>query len=60
MLGAGEGGELALEQPDLGPHHVLPVREHTRDGGVDLRFQARLLGGQVDEGNRDTRRCATK
>ena len=46
---AAKGGEFFFQFGHFGPEDVLPVREHFLYARVDLVFNARLLGGEVDE-----------
>ncbi len=52
MLGAAEGGELALEGAHLRAEHELAVVEHARDRGVDGGAETAALGRDVDERDR--------
>ena len=52
MGGAGKGGQLLLEKLDLRAHHILAMGQNPRDRRVDLRPQPRLLGGEIDKGDR--------
>lgn len=51
VLGAGVGGEAFFQFGHFGAEDVAAMGQDTLDGGVDLVFDARLLGGQIDKGN---------
>jgi hypothetical protein len=49
---ARERRELAFQRGDLRPHDVLAMIQNPRHGTIDLRPDSRLLGRQIDEGQR--------
>ena len=49
VLGADEGGELFFQLGHFGAEDVLAVGQHALDAGVDLVFDAGLLGFEVAE-----------
>src|SRR5690606_17641845 len=60
MLGAAEGGELALQLADLLAHDVLAMVEHAGIGRFERGAQAGLLAGEVDEGQAHARSPAVE
>ena len=51
VLGAGVGGQSFFQLGDLRTQDVLAVVQHTRNSGVQLAFDADLLGFEVNEVN---------
>lgn len=49
MLGADVGGQALFQLGDLRPQDELAVCQHALDVGIDIGFQALVLGVQVDE-----------
>ncbi len=52
MLAAGERGEALLALGHFRTHDVLAVLEHALDACIHTVLDARVLGLQIDEGNR--------